>query len=99
MIRLSSNRLTTVTIMARNAFKSEGVFYLVVYTWRGDARHVITAWKIVKMAKSDIRRYSLGEINAMRARGETVKTPSDAPVIELDETFWKSAKIVETKPR
>jgi uncharacterized protein (DUF4415 family) len=51
------------------------------------------------MARSDIRRYSLDEINAMRARGEAHKTPNDAPEIALDETFWKNAKIVETKPR
>ena len=23
-----------------------GVFYMVVYTWRGDIRHLITAWKV-----------------------------------------------------
>ena len=51
------------------------------------------------MAKSDIKRYSLGEIDAMRAKGETHKTPCDAPVIELDESFWENARIVETKPR
>lgn len=24
----------------------DGVFYLVAYTWRGPARHIITAWKV-----------------------------------------------------
>jgi uncharacterized protein (DUF4415 family) len=51
------------------------------------------------MVRSDIRRYSLGEINAMRAGGEACKTPSDAAEIDLDEAFWKNAKIVETKRR
>ncbi len=51
------------------------------------------------MAKSDIKRYSLDEINAMRARGEAHKTPDGAPVIELDDIFWKNARIVENKPR
>jgi len=26
--------------------ESGGVFYLVVYTWRGETRHIITAWKV-----------------------------------------------------
>jgi len=31
-----------------------GVFYLVVYTWRGDTRHIITAWRLGEDGK---RRY------------------------------------------
>ena len=34
--------------------KTGGVFYLVVYTWRGETRHVVTAWKVGKNGK---RRY------------------------------------------
>jgi len=34
--------------------KIGGVFYLVVYTWRGETRHIITAWKVGKHGK---RRY------------------------------------------
>lgn len=26
--------------------KTDGIFYLVIYTWRGDVRHIITAWKV-----------------------------------------------------
>lgn len=26
--------------------RAEGIYYLVVYTWRGDTRHLITAWKV-----------------------------------------------------
>lgn len=35
----------------------------------------------------------------MKARGEVRATPSDAPEIELDEDFWATAEIVETRPR
>ena len=31
-----------------------GVFYLVVYTWRDETRHIITAWKVGDPGK---RRY------------------------------------------
>jgi hypothetical protein len=24
----------------------DGIYYLVVYTWRGSTRHLITAWKV-----------------------------------------------------
>jgi uncharacterized protein len=34
--------------------QASGTFYLVVYTWRGEARHVITAWKVGEHGK---RRY------------------------------------------
>jgi uncharacterized protein (DUF4415 family) len=35
----------------------------------------------------------------MKARGEVRATPADAPEVELDEAFWKKARIVETRPR
>ena len=35
----------------------------------------------------------------MKARGEVRATPADAPEIELDEAFWESAQIVETRSR
>lgn len=34
--------------------KTDGVFYLVAYTWRGEVRHIITAWKVGEDGK---RRY------------------------------------------
>jgi uncharacterized DUF497 family protein len=34
--------------------KTGGVFYFVVYTWRGETRHIITAWKVAEDGK---RRY------------------------------------------
>ena len=34
--------------------KVGGVYYLVVYTWRGETRHIITAWKVGEDGK---RRY------------------------------------------
>jgi uncharacterized protein (DUF4415 family) len=45
------------------------------------------------MAKEDIRRYSLDELRAMHDRGETLTRP-DAPEIELDEDFWRNARVV-----
>ena len=34
--------------------KADGIFYLVAYTWRGETRHIITAWKVGEHGK---RRY------------------------------------------
>ena len=50
------------------------------------------------MADDDIRRSSLDEIKQLRANGLTKATPADAPELQLDEAFWHSARIVETKP-
>ena len=30
----------------------------------------------------------------MHERGETVPTPKDAPIIELDEAFWRNAELL-----
>ena len=48
---------------------------------------------------SETKRYSRGDIAAMKARHEVRATPSDAPEIELGEAFWEKARIVETRPR
>jgi uncharacterized protein (DUF4415 family) len=45
------------------------------------------------MAKDDIKRYSLEELQAQHERGDTL-TRADAPEIELDEHFWRNARIV-----
>ena len=45
------------------------------------------------MANDDIKRYSLAELQAKHDRGET-HTRADAPEIELDEDFWRNARIV-----
>ena len=45
------------------------------------------------MEKDDIRHYSLAELKAMHDRGETLTRP-DAPEIELDEDFWRNARVV-----
>lgn len=68
-------------------------YFLVVYTWRGEKRRIISAWKVVGMAGEDIRRYSLDELRAMLERGETYTRP-DAPEYELDEEFWQKARLV-----
>mgnify|MGYP003577685183 CR=1 FL=1 len=41
-----------------------------------------------------MKRYSLEELKAMRARGEAAETPSDAPQVELDTEFWRNARLV-----
>ena len=45
------------------------------------------------MADVDTKRYSLADLKAMRAQGET-RTAPDAPTIEVDETFWQNARVV-----
>jgi hypothetical protein len=50
------------------------------------------------MAKDDVSRWSLDTVNAMRAEGKVRSTPADAPEIELDEEFWRAARIVESDP-
>ena len=49
------------------------------------------------MADDDIRRSSLDKIKRMRAGGLTRATPVDAPEIELDEEFWRNARIASTE--
>ena len=51
----------------------------------------------MKMANSDMRRYSLDELRKMRARGET-ETRSDAPALKLGPDFWEDAKVVMPPP-
>lgn len=51
------------------------------------------------MADDDIRQSSLDEIKRMRAQGLTRPTSADAPEIELDEAFWRNARIVQTANR
>ena len=43
---------------------------------------------------SDIRSATLDEIKAMADRGELYPTQPDAEEIELDEEFWRNAKVV-----
>jgi uncharacterized DUF497 family protein len=45
--------------------KTGEVFYLVAYTWRAEARHVITAWKVGEHGR---RRYEA--LFAKRHRGD-----------------------------
>ena len=49
------------------------------------------------MADDDTRHASLAEIRRMQAQGLTKTTPADAPEIELDDAFWRNARIVSTK--
>lgn len=49
------------------------------------------------MARKDIKRYSLDELKAMRARGKT-RTRADAPGREIDEAFWQHARVVMPGP-
>lgn len=46
------------------------------------------------MAKKDIRRYSQDDLKQMSARKGYTPTRKDAPEIELDEDFWKNARVV-----
>ena len=46
------------------------------------------------MSKDDTKHYSLKDLDRMVAQGAYVPTPPDAPEIELDEDFWRNARIV-----
>ena len=46
------------------------------------------------MAEKDIRRYSPEDLERMAERGDYTPTPADAPEIELDEEFWRNARVV-----
>ena len=45
------------------------------------------------MAKDDIRRYSVDELESRRAKGENQTRPS-APTLSVDEDFWRDARVV-----
>ena len=46
------------------------------------------------MERKDTKRYSRGEIEAMTKRGDYAPTLADAPEIEIDEDFWRKARVV-----
>jgi uncharacterized protein (DUF4415 family) len=48
------------------------------------------------MAREDTKRYSLDELEEMVRRGDYVPTRPDAPELELDEAFWRRARVVES---
>jgi uncharacterized protein (DUF4415 family) len=43
--------------------------------------------------KPDIKKYSLAQLKAMEARGES-RTRPDAPVRAVPASFWKHARVV-----
>jgi uncharacterized protein (DUF4415 family) len=49
------------------------------------------------MVGDDIRRYSLEEPRERRRKGET-ETRADAPEHELDEAFWRNARLARPGP-
>lgn len=46
------------------------------------------------MARGDIKRYAPGELEGRVVRGDYVPTRPDAPEVELDEEFWRNARVV-----
>lgn len=50
------------------------------------------------MAKKDIRKYSMDGIKVMHKHGDYVPTRPDAPIFEIDEEFWKDARMVNPPP-
>jgi TIR domain-containing protein len=46
------------------------------------------------MARKDTKHYSLDELKAKHHRGDYVQTRPDAPEIEVDEEFWRTARVV-----
>ena len=51
----------------------DGTFYVVAYTWRGEARHLITAWKVGEHGR---RRYEA--IFARRDQADEDTGPDEA---------------------
>jgi uncharacterized protein (DUF4415 family) len=50
------------------------------------------------MAEEDIKRYSSEELKARFERGDYMKTPADAPTVELDEAFWQKVETIGRRP-
>ncbi len=46
------------------------------------------------MAKKDIRHYSAAELKEMAVRNDYTPTRQTAPTIELEEDFWRHARLV-----
>jgi uncharacterized protein (DUF4415 family) len=46
---------------------------------------------------ADIRSASLDDIDQMARRGELAPTRRDAEEIELDESFWRNARVIMPK--
>jgi uncharacterized protein (DUF4415 family) len=53
-----------------------------------------SAWKAGPVVEGDMKRYSAAELERMAALGDYVPTRADAPEIELDEDFWRHARVV-----
>ena len=51
------------------------------------------------MAKNDIKLYSRSDIAVMKAQGKVRKPRRNAPKYDPPEEFWKTARMVETRPR
>ncbi len=47
----------------------------------------------MRMASSDMRRYSAKDLEELHRRGET-ETRADAPAQAVDADFWASAKLI-----
>ena len=45
-------------------------------------------------ARDDTKQYSAHELETMVRRGDYVPTRSNAPEVELDEDFWRAARVV-----
>ncbi|MFO1067815.1 MAG: BrnA antitoxin family protein [Geminicoccaceae bacterium] len=76
-----------------------GNFFLVVYIWRGEVRHIITAWKVGLRGRQRYQALFARRDHGLAGAGRSVRTPDDAPEIELDEEFWEKARIVATAPQ
>ena len=46
------------------------------------------------MARKGTKRYSQDEIKRMTESGDFEPTPPEAPVVEIDEDFWRKARVV-----
>ena len=50
------------------------------------------------MARRDIRRYSLDDLDHMAEEGAFVDTAPEAPEVDLNEDFWRNARLIMPGP-
>jgi uncharacterized protein (DUF4415 family) len=50
--------------------------------------------EVDKSPDTDIRSATFEELEAMARRGELASTRADAETIELDESFWRNARVM-----
>ncbi|MEZ4677286.1 MAG: BrnT family toxin [Caldilineaceae bacterium] len=67
-------------------------YFLVVYTWRGVNRRIISAWRLDDEGRQRYTDILAGRTPVKTPSGKT-KTRSNAPSMSVGEDFWKRARL------